>query len=118
MDKPVHSIEYKISSLFVDDGLENGVTEINGEVLIPDDEADELIAKCRYFFIDIDNSEYAIDYLLDVKGETAAFIALYDVSTSSFTDDIMNMFKGDLRYLNILRDENRITFISSAEYLL
>lgn len=102
MSDLIVSINYTISSS-INDYAESMITEINGDVLVcNEDGGDVLAAKCRHLFVDIENSEISAFDLLDLRSETAEYIGLYEVETISFTDHVMNMFNDDLWKCNLL----------------
>ncbi|NOQ68760.1 MAG: hypothetical protein GQ573_01400 [Gammaproteobacteria bacterium] len=96
------SIEYKIHSTIMGDPSD-WISEINGKVyLYDDDDNQELVAKCRHFSIDIENSGDNADYILDIQSELVPFISLYDPDTSSFTDDVLSILGDDIWSSNLL----------------
>ncbi len=96
------SIDYNIKSSLIDD-IEDSITEINGELHIFDDNDDEVIvAKCKYFFIDMDNSDVDAFYLLDSRQQLEPFICLYEMGTTDFTDSFIKLMNEEVWNSNLL----------------
>lgn len=95
-------IEYKMSS-----GCSNEpddiIKEINGKVsILTDDYKQKTAARCRYFFINLEDSSYPAYYILDILGELEPFVDLYDNETSFFCEKLLKKFKHELWHSNIL----------------
>lgn len=95
-------IEYKLSSSYTDDP-EDYIKEINGKVsILTDDYKQKTAARCRYFFINLEDSSYPPYYILDILGELEPFVDLYDNETSFFCEKLLKNFKHELWHSNLL----------------
>ncbi|MDT3541088.1 hypothetical protein [Cronobacter sakazakii] len=75
MNKTLTSIVYTHTSCLFEDVPEYYVTEINGEIIfINENDEDTIGGKVKYFFINIKNSVFKADYLLDLVSNTEPFI--------------------------------------------
>jgi hypothetical protein len=101
LDELFLSINYKIHSSITDDPID-WIKEINGEVFICEEDGEKIVAQCRHFFIDLENSKVAADYLLDIRHEIAPFISLYESGTSSFTEEFLDIMEHDIWNSNLL----------------
>lgn len=102
LDSLYPSINYKIHSMLIGDP-EDWVTEINGEVMITDEDDEEILAaKCKYYFVDLDNSCESAENLLDLRSELVPFIALYEPGSASFKDSFLGMMNYDIWHSNLL----------------
>ena len=96
------SIDYKIHSSVMDEP-EDCITIINGKVVhYNESDEKETIAKCRHFFIDLENSGNDPYFLLDIRSELAPYTALYDSETASFKDELLVKAGDDIWSTNLL----------------
>ena len=92
------SVKYSIHSIMYEDP-EKWITQIEGKVFSYEEDNEILIARSKYFYIDlisaINEGDYP-DYILDLKSETAPFIeALYGINSSGFNNHVCKLLNYD-----------------------
>lgn len=104
MNKTLTSIVYTHTSCLFEEVPEYYVTEINGEIIfINENDEDTIGGKVKYFFINIKNSVFKADYLLDLVSNTEPFIGeIYRPDGFSFKKKIENLSMFGMLSLNLL----------------